>query len=581
MATFWRCLTGPFLRRIHKSRDGNHRAYEYEPNGIEETTQKILSFVNTTKSILLYASPLWASFLYRRGYCTLAYFLEFGKLACWPVLMLFGVYFIRGYGRSKNQEYIDFLDILHGVIKSPKDSYRRRLLRTYDFDFRYWPVDFQTDQVEVKKTKNKSHSTWGRLRAQNSNFLSTIFIGFPKDFLAYFISHCVGVWLVYPGSTSLMQAAIGLALDDARNKLVEEHTGLRAKLLAEDKNEIDCMFVDRRQKDHPHRLDSDVGPEVTTLHSDTLVICCEGNAGFYEVGCMCTPLSAGYSVLGWNHPGFAGSSGKPFPDAENNALDVVMQYAIHKLNFKPENIILFAWSIGAYTAINAAASYPDIRGLFLDATFYDIMPFARRMMPNFIEPLVEYTIRNYLNLHNSKNLDEYNGPVAFIRRMDDEVMNLEGPKRYSSNLGNLLLEEFLRHRFPNLFEKKKNPDVQGEGPQSEALWEWLLAPSDQVREAVLNKWAIRSTECTSFVKSVFSLQSSIPSSVGERFKSYEKTQLVLYLADKHMQHYSSTHCSPLPSSWFAPPWGVLASCGNGSDSDNGSDFEVIQHSPNL
>jgi len=39
-----------------------------------------------------------------------------------------------------------------------------------------------------------------------------------------------------------------------------------------------------------------------------LVICCEGNAGFYEVGMLGTPLSEGYSVLGWNHPGFGGSS---------------------------------------------------------------------------------------------------------------------------------------------------------------------------------------------------------------------------------------------------------------------------------
>lgn len=39
-----------------------------------------------------------------------------------------------------------------------------------------------------------------------------------------------------------------------------------------------------------------------------LVICSEGNAGFYEVGLMVTPLEAGYSVLGWNHPGFGGST---------------------------------------------------------------------------------------------------------------------------------------------------------------------------------------------------------------------------------------------------------------------------------
>lgn len=43
-------------------------------------------------------------------------------------------------------------------------------------------------------------------------------------------------------------------------------------------------------------------------NGNVLVICCEGNAGFYEVGMIGTPLEAGYSVLGWNHPGFGGSS---------------------------------------------------------------------------------------------------------------------------------------------------------------------------------------------------------------------------------------------------------------------------------
>ena len=62
----------------------------------------------------------------------------------------------------------------------------------------------------------------------------------------------------------------------------------------------------------------------------TLVVSCEGNAGFYEVGMAKTPLDAGYSVLGWNHPGFGGSTGSPFPDQEANAIDTVMQFAINK-----------------------------------------------------------------------------------------------------------------------------------------------------------------------------------------------------------------------------------------------------------
>ena len=41
------------------------------------------------------------------------------------------------------------------------------------------------------------------------------------------------------------------------------------------------------------------------------VVCFEGNAGFYEMGCSGTPIECGYSVLGWNHPGFAGSTVSP------------------------------------------------------------------------------------------------------------------------------------------------------------------------------------------------------------------------------------------------------------------------------
>jgi hypothetical protein len=41
---------------------------------------------------------------------------------------------------------------------------------------------------------------------------------------------------------------------------------------------------------------------------NTLVICCEGNAGYYEIGCTMTPLEGGYSILAWNHPGFGGKN---------------------------------------------------------------------------------------------------------------------------------------------------------------------------------------------------------------------------------------------------------------------------------
>lgn len=76
---------------------------------------------------------------------------------------------------------------------------------------------------------------------------------------------------------------------------------------------------------------------------------------------MMTPIEGKYSVLGWNHPGFGGSTGMPFPEQEQNAVDAVMQFAINRLGFSPENIILY----GALNLIKTSSSKhfkPDTEG---------------------------------------------------------------------------------------------------------------------------------------------------------------------------------------------------------------------------
>ena len=45
-----------------------------------------------------------------------------------------------------------------------------------------------------------------------------------------------------------------------------------------------------------------------STNGKNLVICTEGNSGFYEIGIMQGPIDKGFSVLGWNHPGFAHST---------------------------------------------------------------------------------------------------------------------------------------------------------------------------------------------------------------------------------------------------------------------------------
>ena len=58
-----------------------------------------------------------------------------------------------------------------------------------------------------------------------------------------------------------------------------QHDAHRAKLLAADGNSIDCMFVDKR------------GSPDITAKGNKVVICCEGNAAYYELGMMEIPLS--------------------------------------------------------------------------------------------------------------------------------------------------------------------------------------------------------------------------------------------------------------------------------------------------
>lgn len=84
----------------------------------------------------------------------------------------------------------------------------------------------------------------------------------------------------------------GSALLQGRIRIVEQFDGKRAKIRTADGNTIDTMFVDKRPG----------------VKGRTLIVCCEGNSGFYEVGIMSAPITAGYSALGWNHPGFATST---------------------------------------------------------------------------------------------------------------------------------------------------------------------------------------------------------------------------------------------------------------------------------
>ncbi len=113
-------------------------------------------------------------------------------------------------------------------------------------------------------------------------------------------------------------------MQEGRAKLIEKQLGQRAVIQTNDsyKNKIDTVFVDRRNNatssetkkrfatlDFEFSDNSDnYNSRLNSNNGKYLVICCDGNASFYEIGMLQTALDNGFSVLGWNYPGFAQST---------------------------------------------------------------------------------------------------------------------------------------------------------------------------------------------------------------------------------------------------------------------------------
>uniref|UniRef100_A0A8C8R7U7 Abhydrolase domain containing 16B n=1 Tax=Pelusios castaneus TaxID=367368 RepID=A0A8C8R7U7_9SAUR len=436
--------------------------------------------------------------------------------------------------------------------------FKTYLTANYNFEFRSWPVDFRWDEADGKDShpgcraaspttagerllRSASAIGPGGLRTTPCHFLREM-KQLPGQLVSYLVAHSLGRWLLYPGSLYLMQKALLPLLVKGQARLREEFQGKRAKLVARDGNKIDTMFVDRRKSS---------GMEAEQ-RGKQLVICCEGNVGFYEVGCLSTPLEAGYSALGWNHPGYAGSTGLPFPQNDANAVDVVVQYAICRLGFQVQDIILYGWSLGGYAATWVAKSYPELGAVVLDATFDDVLPLALKVMPKSWKKLVVRTVRQHFNLNVAEQLCSYPGPVLLIRRTQDEVTTTRTRTEdqlpdIRSNRSNELLLRLLRHRYPNV--------ISWEGEV--AIRYWLRASSPRQEEAVCRCFKVDDSWCVSKLqdyKSCLGRKDSFPWRVGKDMTPRRRQQLALFLARKHMKNVEATHWTLLLPNEFQMPW---------------------------
>ncbi|XP_031556112.1 phosphatidylserine lipase ABHD16A-like [Actinia tenebrosa] len=531
MADIVRSALGPRLYRIYIQHETKLRSRAYDANGMEQCGDGIIKALSYAWSICYYTSPALVFYMFRKGFFTSAGYVYLTKCIGSALVILIGAFCIRGFGRFNNQDYRAFLDILVATKASNTEENKRKL-RLYDFDFHDWPADYKWNET-LKSSSNISNPPDVSVlsHSRQRSWASKIF-SFPCSIMRYFVAHAFGRPMIYPGSVGLLQAGLAEPLLSGRTVFLEKG-GRRAKLVAADGNEIDSLFMDKRKHDEDN-------------NGNTLVIACEGNAGFYELGLISTPLKAGYSVLGWNHPGFAGSTGLPFPEAEKNAMDVVIQYAINELGFKQENIVLYAWSIGGYVAAWAGMTYPNIGGMVLDATFDDIVPLAQSKMPEALCGFVTNVIKEYFHLENGKYASRYPGPLLIIRRMRDEIIALDEGVA-ATNLGNVLLKRIIKQRYPNLL------DVENEV----ILDEYLAAPDHSTKVGLWESMNINVEECNTIVKKYIQQHGTrFPSQLGHDLPREKRVSLLMFIVLQYLMDFDAAHCIPLPSTDFRLPWNM-------------------------
>lgn len=526
MSDAFRCIFGPRLYRIYTNRGKQHRAYE--PSNTEFIGDKMINLASYAYSMTVMASPFIGYFMLKKGFFTLSGIISLAQFGISCFFILAGSYCIRGYGRLTNFEYHKFLKVLKEAQKPNHQHTARESMALYDFQFSSWPVDFRWDESHDKKKRGKFE--YNSIKREHQGLFGRLF-SFPARVARYIVAHYFARPLMYPGSVKMLQNLMAEALNDGRSSLVAKD-GWRAKLKARDNNEIDTMFVDRRSS----------GEE----NGQILVIGCEGNAAFYEVGTIHTPLNVGYSVLGWNHPGFGGSSGLPYPEAERNAIDVVLKYAIERLGFPIENIVISAWSIGGYSGSWAAMIYPDIKGLILDATFDTITPLAVERMPQMLSTFTKNVINDYFPLFIHEHISKYSGPVFLYRRTRDEMISVI-PGNISTNRGNYLMIELLRSRYPNLITSES----------LETLNSFLSAEDKSSKAALSTSLGIDDEECELLLKQYKEKEgSTFPCQIGEALDESVKSKLLVYLMSRYMIDFETTHCTVIPPPMFKVPQSV-------------------------
>lgn len=165
-------------------------------------------------------------------------------------------------------------------------------------------------------------------------------------------------------------------------------------------------------------------------NSDKLILVSHGNAGniSHRVWLAKLLVESGISVLLYDYQGYGRSAGNPSIAGITQDGLSAFDFAVDKLGYQPDNIVLFGESLGSGVACHIALARPN-RGLILQSPFSSLRNIACEKLPwlrLYPEPLMVTP-----DLDNFTALKTYKRPVLIIHgKMDKTVPFYHGERLF-------------------------------------------------------------------------------------------------------------------------------------------------------
>ena len=165
------------------------------------------------------------------------------------------------------------------------------------------------------------------------------------------------------------------------------------------------------------KLKTNTGAQITTVYleapdSEQILLYSHGNGE--DIGRILDFLKdfqrRGISVLVYDYPGYGTSSQKPSEPGVYAAVEAVYKFATQTLNFKPEQIVLYGYSLGSGPSCWLAERYP-VNRVILEGAFTSTFRVISRVK---LLPIDKFD-----NLYRLKNID---CPILLIHGTEDQIV---------------------------------------------------------------------------------------------------------------------------------------------------------------